>query len=158
MSDTWPPGFTLSLTRAFPADFPNLKPASLSGTFSPFDFGYNCFAWAASVTTCRWDPTTDDGYWPTNVAELTVPAIIAAYASVGYEPCDNSNIEEGFEKIAIYVNAMDKPTHAARQLRNGLWTTKFGDFEDVTHIDLKCLNGPIYGRPRIFLRRNIAVS
>jgi hypothetical protein len=44
-------------------------------------------------------------------------------------------------------------THAARQLENGNWTTKFGDFEDVEHIDLICLEGPRYGRSIVLMRR-----
>jgi hypothetical protein len=92
-------------------------------------------------------------YWPDNVPrEYTTAAFTEAYRSVGFEVCGDGSPEPGFEKIAIYANSGD-PTHAARQLDNGNWTTKFGDFEDVEHIDLSCLEGPCYGRVAAFMRR-----
>jgi hypothetical protein len=53
-------------------------------------------------------------------------AFIQAYKSLGYELCDNSELEAGFEKIAIYATSDGEPTHAARQLSVGLWTSKLG--------------------------------
>jgi len=154
MLTRWPEGFTLSVTPAFPTDFPNLTPNHLSGDISPFANDYNCFAWAASITTRRWDPTSEDGYWPKGIARgRTVHDFVNAYASIGYVECRDSSLEDGYEKIAIYEDPIGRATHAARQLKNGLWTTKFGDFEDIIHLDLKCIEGPLYGKISTFLKR-----
>ena len=96
---------------------------------------YNCFAWAAGASRQGewWEPTPD-GYWPHTVPrEQTLTAYIAAYETIGYEITQTSYFEEGFEKIAIYVNEIGQPKHASRQLPNGKWTSKLGIHEDVEH-------------------------
>jgi hypothetical protein len=59
------------------------------------------------------------------------------------------------EKIAIYADG-GTLTHAARQMENGNWATKFGDFEDVEHVTLDCLKGPLYGKVEAYMKRNRA--
>jgi|GEM_PF-3681614 len=54
-----------------------------------------------------------------------------AFATLGYEVCDNVELEPGFEKIALYAGADGIPTHAARQLQAGPWTSKLGRMEDI---------------------------
>jgi hypothetical protein len=96
---------------------------------------YNCFAWAASKDDEWWDPNPmKEGYWPPDVLrQETLQSYIAAYQTIDYEICDGEDFEEGFEKIAIYVNDIGKPAHAARQLPGGEWTSKIGVWEDVKH-------------------------
>ena len=54
----------------------------------------------------------------------------------------------------IYVlNAV--PTHAARQLPDGKWTSKLGPFEDIKHSTLVCLKGPLYGEPDTYMKRPV---
>lgn len=134
--------------------FPLLQPAHCVGDFSAATRQYNCFAWAASVDDQRWEPDPlDQYYWPDNIPrEYTVDAFISAYRSLGYDVCTDGSREENIEKIAFFVR-FGRPTHAARQLENGNWTTKFGDFEDVEHIDLTCLSGPAYGSVQIYMKR-----
>ena len=48
---------------------------------------------------------------------------------------------------------MSVPTHAALQLESGAWTSKLGDFEDIEHVTVDAVNGPLYGRPVAFLSR-----
>jgi hypothetical protein len=74
---------------------------------------------------------------------------------LGYQVCEDSAVENGFEKIAIYADMASEPTHAARQLPNGKWTSKFGDFEDVRHVNPDCLEGPLYGKVAVFMKRGI---
>lgn len=150
----WHPSFTLSAESTFSRYFPLLRPNNCVGDVSDATIAYNCFAWAASDNTQRWDPDPwFQYYWPDNVPrEYTIPAFQQAYGVLGYEQCDNGNLEQGFEKIAIY-SLQGAPTHAARQLENGYWATKFGSLEDITHIDLTCLNGPLYGTARYFMKR-----
>lgn len=105
------------------------------------DDDYNCIAWAASVTAIPWwptDPPLDGVYWPPAAPrETTLQAFIEAYATIGYKPCGkDGSLQRGYEKIAIYVGADGKPTHAARQLSDGLWTSKLGPYRDITTLRL----------------------
>jgi len=132
-------------------DFPNLKTGSYFIT-SPPTISYNCIAWAAGSTTKWWWPHPDS-YWPDGVPqEETVEAFVLAYATQGYERCNNALLEDGYEKIAIYANESG-PQHAARQLDDGRWTSKLGEDEDITHVTLEALSSDLYGRPVCFLRR-----
>jgi hypothetical protein len=81
-------------------------------------------------------------------------AFIQAYATIGYEACDSFEVEAGYEKIVLYEDPQRTPTHAAKQLQNGRWTSKLGDFEDIEHLDLNCLEGPLYGRVSCCLKRS----
>ena len=69
--------------------------------------------------------------------------------------CSDSSLEAGYEKIAIYVKD-GIPTHAARQLGDGRWTSKLGKYEDIEHDSLDALNGDgygEYGRVALFMSR-----
>ena len=60
---------------------------------------------------------------------------------------DDASLESGFQKIAIYAEAENVPRHVARQLPNGDWTSKIGQYEDIQHRTLDALTGdaPAYG-------------
>ena len=118
---------------------------------SPPSTSYNCIAWAADDTERWWWPGAGV-YWPAGVREEeTLDAFEQVYASLGYERCDNGDVEDGFEKIAIYEQGL-VPTHAARQLPNGRWTSKLGALEDVEHpIDELRVVG--YGNPSRYMKR-----
>ncbi len=134
--------------------FPNLSRTEYSVT-SKQSTSYNCFAWAAGEDERWWSPIDPDNiyYWVENVIpELTMSAFIQAYKSLGYELCNNSNLETGFEKIAIYATSDGEPTHAARQLPNGKWTSKLGRWEDIEH-ELQGLTGEMYGDVKQILKR-----
>lgn len=64
-----------------------------------------------------------------------------------------SGYEKKFEKIAIYVNAYNKSTHAARQLSSGRWTSKLGRLEDIEHATVEGLYRSDYGAVAVFMRR-----
>jgi hypothetical protein len=122
---------------------------------SPWSPSYNCIAWAAGdVTKLWWPAQIPPWYWPPGVPfEETVPAFIAAYATIGYSPCQDGNIEHGLEKVVLFaLNRAVK--HAARQLQNGFWTSKMGANVDIEH-DLEAVSGPVYGQPVQFLKRPI---
>jgi hypothetical protein len=154
----WPPEFTLSAEPSFPVDFPNLHPHLCEDDLSSATGSYNCIAWAAAESTARWDPDPwFQDYWPDGVPRVnTIAAVIAAYRTVGFEVCNTAAPEVGMEKIAIYTLAGD-PTHAARLLPNGNWTSKLGDFEDIQHVNLYCLQGPLYGIPHTYMKRPVPV-
>ena len=59
-------------------------------------------------------------------------ALEKAFRSLGYEACPDESLEPSFEKVALYGFGFFY-THAARQLANGKWTSKFGKAEDIEH-------------------------
>lgn len=132
--------------------FPNLRHSGYEIT-SPEDRGYNCIAWAAGVTDAWWWPDPwEIGYWPNGVPrEETIQAFIQAFGTRGYTPCEDDSLEAAFEKIALYANA-GVPTHAARQLEDGRWSSKCGDLEDIAHT-LDGLAGTSYGQRVVTLAR-----
>lgn len=116
---------------------------------------YNCIAWAAGDTTQWWWPDQfNQYYWPNEAPRAeTLQAFIEAYELSGYTPCETSTYEHGYEKVAIYVDVSGKPTHAARQLSDGTWTSKLGVYIDITHYTLRGVEGPKYGAAIQFLSR-----
>ena len=98
---------------------------------------------------------------------VVVECFIDAYRTLGYEPCDSEVVEKGFEKIALYVQVNGSPTHVARQLPNGIWTSKLGRSFDIEHpfVDqwerIVCMPGyrrfdlKPYGRIDVFLKRPV---
>jgi hypothetical protein len=129
--------------------FPKLAPDEYTLT-SPDTIDYNCVAWAAeSQEEWWWPDAMEQEYWPNNVPrEETIAAFIEAFSTLGYQVCDDSTLEIGFQKIAIYANAQNIPRHVARQLSNGEWTSKIGQYEDIQHRSLSSLSGdsPAYGQ------------
>ena len=142
------------MSDIFATVFPNLDVTGYRIT-SPASSHYNCIAWSAHDDTAWWWPDPFSlYYWPETVPRLeTLAAFIAAYGTRGYEPCDNESLEAGFEKVAIYVDANGTPTHTARQLSSGRWTSKLGRQEDIEHHTLAGLTGTTYGHVAQFLRR-----
>ena len=131
--------------------FPNLARTTYSVT-SPLTPAYNCIAWAAGDSTRWWWPD-DHVYWPGGVpVEESLDSFVAAFETLEYEACPDGQLEPGFEKVAIYASADAVPTHAARQLPNGLWTSKLGKDVDIEH-ELEGLTSQKYGKAVRFLRR-----
>lgn len=142
-----------------PINFPHLTGNNHQITSQP-DNGYNCIAWAAGDTGRWWWPLDIDSYWPCNALnDESVEAFLSAYAILGYQECHHGRYENGFEKIAIYARYERElwlPTHAARQLPNGRWTSKLGACEDIAHLTTNDVNGPGpggYGKPVRFMKR-----
>ena len=152
----WPSEFTLSVTANFSQHFPRLQPRYCTNGLSPADCSYNCIAWATSNSSDWWEPDPFyQYYWPEEAPrKYTMEAYLAAFRSRGFEVCNDGSLEVGTEKIVIY-ELQGKPKHAARQLANGNWTSKMGDFEDVEHLELSCLGGPFYGEPSVYMARKI---
>ena len=130
---------------------------SLSGTAyevtSPAQPEYNCIAWAAGDNSRWWEPAPDY-YWPEGVSrQYTVRAYLEAFQTLGYEFCQDGDLEEGMEKVALFADSVGNPTHAARQLDDGTWTSKLGQLEDIRHIDLDHISGSQYGNPVLVLQR-----
>ncbi|MGH7498113.1 MAG: DUF7689 domain-containing protein, partial [Gemmatimonadales bacterium] len=124
---------------------------------SAADPDYNCIAWAAGDSQRVWWPAPSPyAYWPPNVSlKEAVDAFAAAFATLGYSPCPDGSVEAGYEKVAIFVSKDGKPTHAARQLPGGTWTSKLGKGgEDISH-SLYGLEGGAYGDVALHMKRPI---
>lgn len=145
------------------ATFPNLAAEGYEVT-SDEESDYNCTAWAAHRQDKRWWPVEgiDGVYWPPDAPlEETVEAFRIAYRiDGGYTPCEDGTLEPGFEKIAIYAKPDGEPTHAARLLPSGQWTSKLGGWEDISHNTLRALEGaePAYGSPVAYLKRPLPAA
>jgi hypothetical protein len=140
-------------TDPLAAAFPLLRSEDFLTT-SEATKDYNCIAWAAGQTDAWWWP--DDhkqAYWPEGAPrEETLEAFFQTFGLLGYVPCQDDQLESGQEKVALYA-LNGKPTHAARQLPDGQWTSKLGKEVDITHT-LRGLEGPRYGKVAAFLKRS----
>jgi len=97
------------------------------------------------------------GYWPAAVRRTeTVEAFIEAYRTLGFERCADGSLEAGIEKIALFGKTRGRaavPTHAALQLESGQWTSKLGGLEDINHLTVDAVAGPLYGAVLCYLAR-----
>jgi len=102
---------------------------------SPETINYNCIAWAMEEDFRWWWPDAmGNYYWPEDVPRKEVlDNFIRAFSKFGYEKCSNGQLEVNYKKVAIYINDKNVPSHAARQLPNGRWTSKLGPSFDVEH-------------------------
>lgn len=131
--------------------FPGLRSTDYSLT-SPLDPCYNCIAWAAGDNARFWWPSPWY-FWPSSApCEPSLQAFVLAYGTLGFSPCDSQAREPGTEKIAVFANDGGIPTHAARQLPSGRWTSKLGVSVDIEH-ELRALEGAEYGKVILFLQR-----
>lgn len=136
--------------------FPNLQPGTFAITSKDAD-DYNCIAWAAGDTQRWWWPIdAQHAYWPKgHPKRVTLENFINTFRKeLGYRPCKDGSLQRGYEKLAIYVDSHGLPTHMARQLSNGVWSSKLGELEDIAHVSLHGIEQPDYGSPQCFLRRH----
>ena len=141
--------------KAVEAKFPELAKAGYRIT-SPAVRSYNCVAWAANDTERWWWPDSSHlySYWPSGVdRRLSCASFVTAFATLGYAPCKNGTLEDGLEKVALYVDESGVPTHMARQLEDGAWTSKLGNWYDIRHEAVDGICGKNYGRVWSFLKR-----
>jgi hypothetical protein len=72
------------------------------------------------------------------------------------ETIHRASLQNGIEKVALFAlraGAVLVPRHAALQLESGIWTSKMGALEDITHRTYDAVNGPMYGEAVEFLAR-----
>lgn len=161
--------------------FKTSDPTGLPGTPGTF----NCIAWAAQDTHHDFWWPEHDGYWPFWIKpEPKARCFVNTFRWLGYCLCDHSRREFAFDKVALYAihksrqpvsppRALDdfgewEPTHMARQLSDGSWTSKCGANEDITHFTLDALEsyGPRYGPNRkeeygcavLYMKRFVLIS
>jgi hypothetical protein len=113
---------------------------------------YDCIAWAVHDESVRWDPAPGY-YWPRRLPRnYTDEAVVTVFESLGFERCPAGDLEEGFEKLAIYSKSGEF-LHVARQLPGGNWTSKLGIREDIEHQTLFALEGADCGEVSCFLKK-----
>jgi len=144
------------------SEFPGLRYDKHFEITSPIDPSYNCIAWAYQIKErWMWPPAGAQApvldavtYWPDENASTEVDQFMKAFSLKGYEKCDNPDFEEGYRKIALYVKpGTTECTHAARQLSNGFWTSKLGQWYDIQHSTPKDIEGHLYGKVYCFMKR-----
>lgn len=140
--------------------FERLRPTDYEGKSDP-DWDYNCIAWAMG--------RDDKHFWPSEIGGSTWPKglpreepgaetlanFIRAFRRIQYKVSNKKDysLERGIEKVAIYVKSQQNPTHAARQLPSGIWTSKIGEEEDIEHISPAVLEGAFYGTVAVVMFR-----
>jgi hypothetical protein len=133
--------------------FPHLATSGYRIT-SPKSKSYNCIAHALGDESRWWWPdiANIEAFWPADVPRVeTLEAFRAAFATLGFAECTGADFEAGFERVAIFA-IKGSPTHAARQLPDGLWTSKLGELEDIEH-ELHGLEGEAYGGVALLMKR-----
>lgn len=127
---------------------------------------YNCIAHAAHDCKLNWWPMAGgfaekDRYWPKGAPpRRTIAAFRKAFELEGFEQCQGGELEPGYEKVVLYVsdkptseNPLNAPTHMARQLPCGRWTSKLGGYIDIVHDTPANLIGKKYGKIELYLKR-----
>lgn len=152
------------MNEFFKKAFPNLLQDSEFKITSKQDIKYNCIAWAA-IYDDKWYWPPDgarhlDGVynvWPKDIpATKELESFVKLFNSFGYEVCDNSDYEENFRKVALYVDPVKKEcTHAARLKSDGLWTSKLGKEHDIAHSTPEAVEGPVYGKVACIMKMQI---
>jgi hypothetical protein len=130
---------------------PNLGDAYIKT--SERDEFYNCAAHAAEDDLAWWWPRAEpEYYWPAGARlDRSLDAFAEGFGLLGYQRCDTVELEEGYQKVAVYAVA-GSPKHIARQLADGRWTSKLGHLEDIAHATLDSLESA-YGAVALVMRR-----
>ena len=141
--------------------FPSLVKDSSFQITSYSTPNYNCIAWAYHYND-RWMQYDGTGvgldgvwyWWPDGVEQSPLlEAYIKAFELKGYEVCKTGDFEEDYIKIALYIDSYNNCTHAARQKRDGNWTSKLGKCNDIAHESPYSIEGDLYGKVACFLRK-----
>ena len=140
--------------------FPLLRDDKKFKITSPVDPGYNCISWAMRYND-RWTAVPSgvpylDGvmWWPPNAKEGdNISCLVDAFCQEGFEVCSSELFEEEWLKVALYYNPVNKNwTHAARQLRSGVWASKLGQSYDIEHGSPYTIESTVYGKVYCVMR------
>lgn len=137
------------------AQLPHLANSPHRITSSATD-AYNCVAWVERDLDRWWEPGF---YWPTGVpqpaGESDLDIYVELFKSLGFEVCEDGELEDEFLKIALYGVA-GIFHHVAKQLPSGAWSSKAGSLHDLRHEHLEAFeDAPLLerARPLIYMRR-----
>ena len=141
------------MTTWIDRQLPRLASEGYLVTSEPDDC-YNCIAYAAGENHRWWTHIAgDEYYWPEHVSRTpAIASLVEVFAGLGYEICPDAGVEDGYEKVALY-RIGDRWSHAARQLLNGMWSSKLGPDEDISHATPESLDPEFYGAIHCIMRR-----
>jgi hypothetical protein len=72
----------------------------------------------------------------------------------GYSVCEICDFDPKYKKIVLYVKTNSTEcTHAARELRNGFWSSKLGRYVDIQHGTPYTIESKVYGEVYCFMRK-----
>ena len=125
---------------------------------------YNCIAWALGQRNDWWEPHAPGsipdqrGHWPAGLPHNRDPETLRQlFHQEGFTDCENGDFDPVVVKIALYrmrdADGSYRWTHAARQLKTGLWTSKLGSSYEVTHRNPDDLDGTLYGAVYAYLAK-----
>lgn len=125
---------------------------------------YNCIAWALGQRNEWWEPhspgsiAVGQGYWPAGLPHNRDPQTLRVlFCQEGFADCENGNLDQNLVKVALYRipdgNGSYRWTHAARQLKTGLWTSKLGNSYAVIHRKPDDPDGDLYGSVYAYLAK-----
>jgi hypothetical protein len=126
---------------------------------SPKDKSYNCVAWAVGDIKRFWDDIRIVGrrvkgyYWPDGCDVETIEGWKCVFELHGYKECGSEAFDPDFEKVAIYELDNGEPSHAARQMGSGKWSSKLGVSFDIEHETLDSLSDGEYGTVAVIMQR-----
>lgn len=146
---------------------PGLAAADYSVT-SGSTTAYNCVAWAVDDFEQCWSPTPSipsgagevrapigGYYWPDDLPALMgIATLRELFRRRGFEECETTEHEDGFEKVAIFGDEIICQ-HVAVQRPDEPWTSKMGDNADIRHADASDIECGLVGHLQAVLRRNI---
>ena len=117
---------------------------------------FNCVSFSLDIfDDWTW---TNEACWDTSIPRnLKVQSFRLLYNKHGYEECNNSDYEHGYDKIAFYAIGLT-PTHAAKQFKN-MWRSKI-NIAVVEH-ELDWINGNDkngYGEVVFIMKRKIILN
>lgn len=137
------------------AGLPNLTDRNHIITSSANGY-YNCIAWAVGVCNKKWWPRAEGGYhWPIQpIPQISLASFQRAFESQGFSVTMDCSLESHLEKLALYADSRGKPTHAARQVADGRWSSKLGVDEDIVHSTLDAISGGTYGEVALIMQRS----
>jgi hypothetical protein len=152
--------------KELPKKFPKLKevPFSVADVTSKQTLAYNCAAYAFKDETKQWWPIDPKKagrryHWPEGLPRNnSVEDFFLAFELEGFEKCDTGEHEEGYEKIAIYVDESNIPQHLARDTGDGRWQSKLGDLQDIHQHTLEAIETADYGKAKYFMRKRLKVE
>lgn len=144
-----------------------LTPAEIAGTWhnlqenvnfiftSKQTWDYNCVMWSLHRDDYWKDFFyTEDGYIS---IDQSIKPYVEFFKENGFSICETNVVEEGFEKICIYSkNGIF--SHVSRQLKDGRWASKMGNYEDIEHLSVFDVNGEGYGAPEVYMKKEIVIN
>lgn len=135
--------------RLFPNSF--VEPFEIT---SPETATYNCVAWALHDSE-RWWEADENYFWKEGIVfDNKISTFIQLFEQFGFAICSDAALEKSSEKIALFSNDGGDCSHIARQLENGLWTSKLGVSYDVAHT-LNGIEGGLYGEVMLIMKKAI---